>query len=53
MNSKCPDTGACHHRCTTGCWRVLHCGPLSAAKFPDNRWPDYIREQNEESDGVL
>lgn len=26
----CPDGGACHHHCVTGCWRVATCSPLSA-----------------------
>lgn len=38
---KCPDTGACHHNCGDDgpCWRVLHCGPLSIAKYPGDSWP--------------
>lgn len=35
----CPDGGACHHSCKTSCWRVVHALPLSAAKYPDDRWP--------------
>jgi hypothetical protein len=34
----CPDGGACHHQCATGCFRVEHCEPLSGV-FPGNTWP--------------
>lgn len=35
----CPDTGTCHHECVGGCFRVMCCAPLSAAHFPDDKWP--------------
>lgn len=35
---KCPDGGACHHDCSTSCFRVEHCGPLSGV-FPNDEWP--------------
>ena len=41
--SGCPDGGTCHHQCARTCWRVWNCGPLSAAGFPDDRWPEAIR----------
>lgn len=36
----CPDGGTCHHSCGHNCFRVLCCDPLSAAKFPGDRWPE-------------
>jgi hypothetical protein len=48
----CPDGGACHHGCTTGCLRVRIASPLSAAGWGD-QWPERIREANAESDGYL
>jgi hypothetical protein len=50
---KCPDDGTCHHECTFGCWRVTNCGPLSAAKFPDNKWPEQIVADHTETDGIF
>lgn len=39
----CPDSGACHHACPEGrCWRVLNAEPLSAAGYPEDRWPAEI-----------
>lgn len=49
----CPDGGTCHHACPTQdarhgvpCFRVLTCGPLSAARFPGDRWPDAVRQEH-------
>lgn len=39
---QCPDAGTCHHRCVSGCWRVLHAGPLSGV-YPDDTWPTNVR----------
>jgi len=45
----CPDGGTCHHECmaqaiTEGqaalCWRTVFAGPLSAAGYPDDEWPE-------------
>jgi hypothetical protein len=47
----CPDTGACYHGCTTGCWRVLHTSPLGIAGW-GNRWPEEIRQAHPDSDGT-
>lgn len=35
---RCPDGGTCHHGCTTSCFRVATCGPLSDV-FPNDEWP--------------
>lgn len=35
----CPDGGVCHHECETVCYRVQACGPLSAARYPNDAWP--------------
>lgn len=48
----CPDGGKCHHGCSTGCWRVTTCGPLSGV-FPGNRWPAEVAADHAESDGGL
>lgn len=48
----CPDDGRCHHECTTGCFRVACCGPLSGV-FPGNRWPEQVKETYGETDGSL
>lgn len=34
----CPDGAVCHHGCTSHCWRVLNCGPLSGY-YETNEWP--------------
>lgn len=47
----CPDGGKCHHRCAVGCWRVENCGPLSAAQFPDDAWPEEIVKSHSHNDG--
>lgn len=46
----CPDGGTCHHECEQGrtrsgvvpCWRVREAGPLSAAGYPGDRWPEAV-----------
>jgi hypothetical protein len=46
-NAGCPDGGACHHLCgDSSCFRVMHCGPLSAARYPDNAWPAEIKREH-------
>lgn len=45
----CPDGGTCHHDCSTnmdGCFRVISCVPLGAAKFPQDRWPEDVTTQH-------
>jgi hypothetical protein len=44
VDQRCPDDGVCHHQCSVAlrCWRVENAGPLSAANFPDNEWPEEI-----------
>lgn len=43
---RCPDDGACHHKCDGGsCFRVRTCEPLSGA-FPDDRWPADLLMRN-------
>lgn len=42
----CPDNGRCHHGCgERECWRVHGAGPLSAAHFPGDHWPEAIRQR--------
>lgn len=41
----CPDSGTCHHRCLTGCWRVAYAEPLSIVGYPQDRWPGDVRRQ--------
>ena len=41
-HSGCPDGGTCHHSCTSVCYRVRCCGPLSGT-YPGDRWPAEIR----------
>lgn len=50
---RCPDSGACHHGCTVGCWRVANAGPLSIAQYPDDLWPDEVKAAYAENDGSL
>lgn len=38
---RCPDGGYCHHECTSNCFRVLACGPLSDV-FPGDDWPEEV-----------
>ena len=40
--TNCPDGGRCHHQCPyiKACFRVAFCGPLSAAGYPGDTWPD-------------
>jgi hypothetical protein len=42
----CPDDGRCHHNCGTDtvCFRVACCGPLSAAQYPGDTWPEEVRQ---------
>lgn len=45
----CPDSGACHHNCPNGglpCFRVMHCAPLSIAKYPGDAWPDEMKSDH-------
>jgi hypothetical protein len=49
---ECPDGGACHHGCTTGCFRVAWAGPLSGV-FPGDTWPAGIIAEYGTQDGVL
>jgi hypothetical protein len=37
----CPDGGACHHVCTSGCFRVRKCGPISGV-YENDEWPPEI-----------
>ena len=50
---ECPDDGACHHHCTTRCWRVDHCEPLTGV-YPGDRWPVelFIRPQPQRQDAL-
>lgn len=44
---ECPDGGTCHHECAaSSCFRVKHAGPLSAAGYPGNSWPEAIRREH-------
>lgn len=52
LPGRCPDGGKCHHGCTTGCWRVSYCGPLSGV-YPGDRWPADVRDAHAETDGTL
>lgn len=38
----CPDDGTCHHGCTTKCFRVEGCAPLSGV-FPGDVWPLHVK----------
>lgn len=49
----CPDGGFCHHGCKTGCFRVVYCGPLSIARYPDDQWPAEIVAAHAVTDGHL
>jgi hypothetical protein len=40
---RCPDWGTCHHLCTTTCFRVQCCEPLSGV-YPGNQWPRAVVE---------
>jgi hypothetical protein len=40
----CPDSGWCHHECTTSCWRVGTCLPLGISGWDD--WPDDVKAAN-------
>jgi hypothetical protein len=43
----CPDGGTCHHECAaSSCFRVKYAGPLSAADYPNNEWPEAILKEN-------
>jgi hypothetical protein len=50
---RCPDDGTCHHGCHENyggaCWRVFNAGPLSAAHFPNDEWPELIRQAEQHS----
>lgn len=46
---RCPDGGACHHRCgqdgfNKPCFRVRYAAPLSGT-FPGNRWPRKVQAE--------
>lgn len=47
---RCPDGGRCHHLCAEACFRVLCCGPLSAAKYPGDTWPEDVRAEHRAAD---
>lgn len=42
----CPDGGTCHHSCVERCWRVRNAGPLSAAGYPGDQWPEGVRREH-------
>lgn len=42
----CPDGGTCHHSCVERCWRVRNAGPLSAAGYPGDQWPEQVKREH-------
>lgn len=49
----CPDEGTCHHFCKTSCFRVNYCSPLSIAKFPNDEWPEGIKEAHTANETLI
>jgi (2Fe-2S) ferredoxin len=46
---KCPDGGTCHHECESSCLRVCICTPLTGV-FPEDVWPEVVKEENSDLD---